>query len=133
MDGEPVLVTTDADVCAGHPCFAGHRLPIAAVLSRLDAEESLADLQRDYPWLTADHIAAARRHGASRRAKRFGLLKGKVTVASDFDAPLPDSVLGSFQGEAALEGHGDIAAGRVLDEGAQDALLRPADKRPSRG
>jgi prevent-host-death family protein len=29
---------------------------------------------------------------------RFGLLKGEVTIASDFDAPLPDSVLDAFGG-----------------------------------
>ena len=57
---QPALVTTDPDVCAGQPCFAGHRLPIAIVLGRLDAGESMPVLQRDYPWLTADHIAAAR-------------------------------------------------------------------------
>ncbi|HSI47561.1 MAG TPA: type II toxin-antitoxin system Phd/YefM family antitoxin [Ideonella sp.] len=29
---------------------------------------------------------------------RFGLLKGKVKVAADFDAPLPDEVLAGFEG-----------------------------------
>ena len=29
--------------------------------------------------------------------KRLGLLKGKVRVPDDFDAPLPDEVLGSFE------------------------------------
>ena len=29
---------------------------------------------------------------------RFGLLKGKVKVAEDFDAPLPDDVLSEFEG-----------------------------------
>jgi uncharacterized protein (DUF433 family) len=132
MGSEPALVTTDPDVCAGRPCFAGHRLPIATVLSRLDARESLAELQRDHPWLTDDHIAAARGHAASGRAKRFGLLKGKVTLASDFDAPLPDSVLGGFQGEAALEGLEDMAASRVLDEaGLDDELEPPAAPKPA--
>jgi antitoxin (DNA-binding transcriptional repressor) of toxin-antitoxin stability system len=32
------------------------------------------------------------------RKIRFGLLKGKVRVASDFDAPLPNDVLGQFEG-----------------------------------
>lgn len=32
------------------------------------------------------------------RKIRFGVLKGKVRVAADFDAPLPDSVLASFEG-----------------------------------
>ncbi len=29
---------------------------------------------------------------------RFGLLKGKVKTAKDFDAPLPPEVLGQFEG-----------------------------------
>jgi prevent-host-death family protein len=29
---------------------------------------------------------------------RYGLLKGKVRIASDFDAPLPDEVLAGFEG-----------------------------------
>jgi prevent-host-death family protein len=29
---------------------------------------------------------------------RYGLLKGKVTFADDFDAPLPEEVLAGFQG-----------------------------------
>jgi prevent-host-death family protein len=31
-------------------------------------------------------------------AVRFGVLKGKVRVAADFDAPLPDAVLAQFEG-----------------------------------
>jgi prevent-host-death family protein len=33
-----------------------------------------------------------------RRKVRFGVLKGKIRVADDFDAPLPDDVLASFEG-----------------------------------
>ena len=33
-----------------------------------------------------------------KRRIRFGLLKGKLTVAADFDAPLPADVLASFEG-----------------------------------
>ena len=29
---------------------------------------------------------------------RFGILKGKVKVAEDFDAPLPDDLLSEFEG-----------------------------------
>jgi prevent-host-death family protein len=32
------------------------------------------------------------------RQIRFGLLKGKVRIAKDFDAPLPDEVLRQFEG-----------------------------------
>ncbi len=36
--------------------------------------------------------------GTSKRPLRFGLLKGKVKVARDFDAPLPEEVLAKFEG-----------------------------------
>lgn len=29
---------------------------------------------------------------------RFGVLKGKVKIASDFDDPLPEDILASFEG-----------------------------------
>lgn len=33
-----------------------------------------------------------------RRRVRFGVLKGKIRIARDFDAPLPDEVLAGFEG-----------------------------------
>ena len=34
----------------------------------------------------------------SRSQIRFGVLKGKVKVSDDFDAPLPDNILSEFEG-----------------------------------
>ena len=34
----------------------------------------------------------------SRPQIRFGVLKGKVKVSDDFDAPLPDNILSEFEG-----------------------------------
>ncbi|TCF97740.1 antitoxin [Paraburkholderia strydomiana] len=31
-------------------------------------------------------------------ALRLGLMKGRIRIADDFDAPLPDDVLASFEG-----------------------------------
>ncbi|WP_427312137.1 type II toxin-antitoxin system Phd/YefM family antitoxin [Cupriavidus sp. H39] len=31
-------------------------------------------------------------------ARRFGVLKGKIRVADDFDVPLPDDVIAEFEG-----------------------------------
>lgn len=45
-------------------------------------------------------IARLTRLGPPKRSVRFGVLKGKVKVADDFDAPLPPDVLKAF--EAAL-------------------------------
>lgn len=33
-----------------------------------------------------------------KSAIRFGVLKGKIRVAVDFDAPLPNDMLGGFEG-----------------------------------
>jgi len=30
---------------------------------------------------------------------RFGLLKGEITIADDFDDPLPEAILRAFEGE----------------------------------
>ena len=35
---------------------------------------------------------------APKRRIRFGVLKGKLTVPADFDAPLPDEILAGFEG-----------------------------------
>jgi prevent-host-death family protein len=32
------------------------------------------------------------------RTLRFGVLKGRIKLAADFDAPLPDEVLAAFEG-----------------------------------
>ena len=34
----------------------------------------------------------------TKRKIRFGILKGKIKTAKDFDAPLPDKVLAEFEG-----------------------------------
>lgn len=34
---------------------------------------------------------------AASRRRRLGILKGKITVPDDFDAPLPEDVLDSFE------------------------------------
>jgi prevent-host-death family protein len=36
---------------------------------------------------------------ASVRRKQLGLLRGKIRVSPDFDAPLPDDVLDAFEGK----------------------------------
>ncbi len=35
---------------------------------------------------------------AARRKLVFGLMKGKIRIADDFDAPLPDDMLAAFEG-----------------------------------
>jgi antitoxin (DNA-binding transcriptional repressor) of toxin-antitoxin stability system len=44
-------------------------------------------------------LVASPRLEASKRRVRFGLLKGKITVPKDFDAPLPDDVLAASKAD----------------------------------
>jgi prevent-host-death family protein len=37
---------------------------------------------------------------ASVKKKKLGLLKGKIRIVGDFNAPLPDEVLAGFEGRA---------------------------------
>jgi len=43
-------------------------------------------------------VARLTRLEAPQKKIRFGLLKGKVKVAKDFDAPLPEDLIGQFEG-----------------------------------
>jgi prevent-host-death family protein len=43
-------------------------------------------------------VARLTRLEAPQRKLRFGLLKGKVKIAKDFDAPLPEDLIGQFEG-----------------------------------
>ena len=36
--------------------------------------------------------------GGQKRRVKFGTLKGKIKLKADFDAPLPDQILASFEG-----------------------------------
>ena len=36
-------------------------------------------------------------HGPKRKIK-YGLMKGEIEIAVDFDAPLPDDILAAFEG-----------------------------------
>jgi prevent-host-death family protein len=43
-------------------------------------------------------VARLTRLGTSRRKLKFGVLKGKIKISVDFDAPLPSAVLKQFEG-----------------------------------
>lgn len=54
------LVHADLGVMGGRPVFVGTRVPIDIVLGCLDAGDVAARLQPAYPFLTQEHIVAAR-------------------------------------------------------------------------
>ena len=43
-------------------------------------------------------LARITRLEASKRSIKFGLLRGKLTIPADFDAPLPAEVVAGFEG-----------------------------------
>jgi antitoxin (DNA-binding transcriptional repressor) of toxin-antitoxin stability system len=43
-------------------------------------------------------VARLTRLNGPRRQLKFGVLKGKVKIATDFDAELPDDVIKQFEG-----------------------------------
>lgn len=43
-------------------------------------------------------LARITRLEGGKRPIKFGVLKGKLRVADDFDSPLPDDVLAEFEG-----------------------------------
>jgi prevent-host-death family protein len=43
-------------------------------------------------------VARLTRLGLSKRKLKFGVLRGKIKVSADFDAPLPSEVLRQFEG-----------------------------------
>jgi prevent-host-death family protein len=43
-------------------------------------------------------VARLTRLDAPKRKLRFGVLKGKIKVSEDFDAPLPSDIVARFEG-----------------------------------
>jgi prevent-host-death family protein len=41
---------------------------------------------------------------SQEKPRVFGRMRGKIRIADDFDAPLPDEVLALFEGDAELPG-----------------------------
>ncbi len=62
--GSPVV--EDPLVMGGAPVFRGTRVPIANVLASLEAGFGLDQLQEAYPFLTQEHLEAARSYVATR-------------------------------------------------------------------
>jgi uncharacterized protein (DUF433 family) len=64
-------VVTDPEILSGTPVFAGSRVPIDMVLACVDAGNDTARIRRAYPFLTDEHITAARAYQASHPTREF--------------------------------------------------------------
>lgn len=65
---------------------------LSKLIDRITAGEEVVITRRGTP--VAKLVAV----DAAREPRRLGLLKGRVRIAPDFDAPLPDDVWGRFEG-----------------------------------
>ncbi|NER49037.1 MAG: type II toxin-antitoxin system Phd/YefM family antitoxin [Symploca sp. SIO1A3] len=62
-------------------------------LRQLEAGETLVITRFNQP------IAELRPIASSKQLRPFGLCAGEFTVPDDFDAPLPEDILSSFEGK----------------------------------
>ncbi|MCY7277198.1 MAG: type II toxin-antitoxin system Phd/YefM family antitoxin [Phormidesmis sp. CAN_BIN44] len=62
-------------------------------LSQVEAGETLVIVRFDKP------IAELKPISSDKKLRPFGLCEGEFTVPDDFDAPLPDDLLNSFEGK----------------------------------
>jgi uncharacterized protein (DUF433 family) len=69
-EAQPTVVT-DPEILSGTPVFAGSRVPIDMVLACVDAGNDTARIRRAYPFVTDEHITAARAYKASHPTPEF--------------------------------------------------------------
>lgn len=55
----PDFIVRDPQICGGQPVFRGTRVTLRTVLASLAAEDDIADVRRDFPTLTVEHVRAA--------------------------------------------------------------------------
>ena len=67
---------------------------LSTFFQRVEAGESLLILRAGKPVAEVNPIGAG-----LKAARPFGLCAGKFTVPDDFDAPLPEEILNSFEGK----------------------------------
>jgi len=65
---------------------------LSRLLDKAAAGEDVIVSRNGKPLARITQLAAA------RREIRFGLLKGRLSVPKDFDAPLPSEVIATFEG-----------------------------------
>jgi uncharacterized protein (DUF433 family) len=64
-------VVTDPEILSGTPVFAGSRVPIDMVLACVEAGNDMARIRHAYPFVTDEHITAARAYKASHPTPAF--------------------------------------------------------------
>lgn len=57
-------ITTDPEICGGHPCIRGLRIRVSDVLDLLASGASQEEILEDYPYLEAEDVQAALAYAA---------------------------------------------------------------------
>jgi uncharacterized protein (DUF433 family) len=57
-------ISVDPGICHGKPCIKGTRVMVSVVLDYLKAGESVEDILRQYPTLTAEDVRTALAYAA---------------------------------------------------------------------
>ncbi|MEW6198900.1 MAG: DUF433 domain-containing protein [Planctomycetota bacterium] len=55
----PDFIVRDPQICGGQPVSRGTRVTLRTVLASLAAGDDIADVLRDFPTLTVEHVRAA--------------------------------------------------------------------------
>ena len=76
---QPTIVT-DPEMLDGIPVFAGSRVPIDMVLACVDAGTDIARIRQAYPFVTDEHISAARAYKASHPTPEFWQRASAIAV-----------------------------------------------------
>jgi prevent-host-death family protein len=66
---------------------------LAAYLQRVEAGETLVIVRAGQPVAEIKPVASG-----TKQLRPFGLCAGEFTVPQDFDAPLPEDILNTFEG-----------------------------------
>jgi uncharacterized protein (DUF433 family) len=69
-------ISVDPAVCHGKACIKGTRVLVSVVLDNLAAGASYAEIQRDYPSVSAEAIRAAIAYAAELSHERLLTLPG---------------------------------------------------------
>ena len=92
----PARIEINPKVMLGKPVVKGTRIPVYAVLELLAEGVTIEQiLTKHYPSLKKADIKASIKYAvnlvnAEWETRRLGIDKGKVMIAPDFDAPLPE-------------------------------------------
>jgi antitoxin (DNA-binding transcriptional repressor) of toxin-antitoxin stability system len=67
---------------------------LSKLLKRAERGEEIVIMRNGRP------VAKLAAFGPSRKPRQLGTLKGRIRVRKDFDAPLPEDLVGAFEGKS---------------------------------